>query len=507
MDNIKLNMEEQGQAQDLQPVSDEKQAPETPVAPEAAGTDTPESSSPEEDGTTEEKPSEMVFPRVLAHDTRVLLEELDRERAIATLQKSGYLDEDARPTERLLKKVHRLQRKASRDIRLEVSYRVLMADLLAAGIKFAFAKDNRQIHHKHVDDLISNVKDTPDCCFVESGRIIEARTLLEEGLELVDENDVPLTLETEDIDCYFAILDSQHRYVAARSEVGINLMLELADYSGGSIPYISTINNDRLGWDGVDRKHSIITRKGDAVSLLKDIDEIKTLFKISDKCAEFALTGKKDQFKTDELVQVQLGEREPGEKFRTPEGMKDRAMETLTAIRLSFSDQEQKKPARKIQCIEAFYNIGGYLVEEEAKDAYGRNLPVFIMRGMSPKDKQDFIARVTDPATEGDPKPFIWQLYNDYVTKNAGKLDGLYDGVKKDIAVERGKLAKGEDTGKVTTQKMGTPKEILQNIKEVAAEQKRKKEEKLKKEQAAVVAAAVKEAEKVTKGAEASTTD
>ena len=429
------------------------------------------------DGTiniTTESETGMVFPRSIPQDALAVLNELERERALKSLQDSGYLDEDGRPTDKLLKKIHRFQRRAKQPIRVEVSYRVLMADLVKAGIKFAFAKSNRLIHQPHVDSLYDNVQDTVDKCFVETGKIVEARLLLEEGLELVDENGNELTLDTEDIDNYFAILDSQHRFIVARQHCDVNLMLEIPDYLCPSAEYISIINNEREDWNGVDRKHAIIELKGESVSILQEMETFKQTFHVSDKYAEMALTGKKDRFKTDELVEIQLGKKEPGEKYKVGTEMKDRAYNVMYAVLAAFGAKDKR--IRKIQCIDALYNILDYL-DEEHKKAFDANIIVFLVRGINAKDKEVFLSKVADAAKEGDPDKFIWQRYNDFVkTCSDDDFDILYEEASSEIEKVKNDLEPDPKAKHRTPKlKMGTPSDILLNMKMLAVEAEKKK--------------------------------
>lgn len=447
-------------------------------APSAGPDATTESAAHAEDGTTTinvKNEAGMVFPRAIPQDALVTLNEIERESALKTLQDSGYLDEDGRPTDMLLKKIHRFQRRANQPIRVEVSYRVLMADLAKAGIKFAFAKSNRLIHQPHVDSLYNNVQDTVDKCFVETGKIVEARLLLEEGLELVDENGDELTLDTEGIDDYFAILDSQHRFIVARKHCDVNLMLEIPDYLCPSTEYISIINNEREDWNGVDRKHAIIELKGESVSILQEMETFKHTFHVSDKYAEMALTGKKDRFKTDELVEIQLGKKEPGEKYKVSLDMKERAYNIMYAVLTAFGAKDKR--TRKIQCLDALYNILDYLDEEHKKD-FDTNIIAFLVRGLDAKDKEGFLSRVADSAKEGDPDKFIWQKYNAFVKScSADDFGILYEEAFSEIEKVKQQDQEVESKAKRKTPKLklGTPSEILANMKMLAAEERKKK--------------------------------
>lgn len=453
-------------------------APETPAAPAAEADPAPE--SPAEDRNldiTTRDDGEMVFPRTIPQDTAISLSESDRDRALKTLQASGYLDEVGRPTDNLLKRIHRLQRRATKSIRVEVSYRVLMSDLEKAGIKFAFAKSNRLIHQPHVECLYNNVQDSEDKCFVETGKIVEAKLLLEEGLELVDENGDQLTLDTAGIEDYFAILDSQHRFIVARNHCDVNLMLEIPDYICPSTEYISIINNEREDWNGLDRKHAIIELKGDSVNILKEIEAFKQTFQVSDKFAEKALTGKKDRFKTDELVEIQLGKKEPGEKYMVCPEMKERAYNIMYAVRAAFGEKEKR--IRKIQCIDALYNILDYLDNDRKKD-FDANISPFLVRGMDDKDKSIFLSRVADPAKEGDPDKFIWQKYNDFVKSYS---DDDFEIISQEAFSEIEKVrsvldAEPKAKRKTPKLKMGTPSDILRNMEAIKVEEEKKAAEK-----------------------------
>ena len=476
-DDMSVERREVAATKNEEPVNEQAHVENPAEDIDQAESDTHESAAHAEDGTiniTTESETGMVFPRAIPQDALVVLNEIERERALVSLKDSGYLDEDGRPTDRLLKKIHRFQRRAKQPIRVEVSYRVLMADLAKAGIKFAFAKSNRLIHQPHVDSLYDNVQDTVDKCFVETGKIVEARRLLEEGLELVDENGNELTLDTEDIDDYFAILDSQHRFIVARQHCDVNLMLEIPDYLCPSTEYISIINNEREDWNGVDRKHAIIELKGESVSILQEMETFKQTFHVSDKYAEKALTGKKDRFKTDELVEIQLGKKEPGEKFKIGTEMKDRAYNVMYAVLAAFGAKEKR--TRKIQCIDALYNILDYLDEEHKKE-FDSNIVVFLVRGLDAKDKEVFLSKVADAAKEGDPDKFIWQKYNAFVKScSDDDFDILYEEASSELEKVKNDLEPDSTAKRKTPKlKMGTPSDILLNMKRLAAEERKKK--------------------------------
>lgn len=87
-------------------------------------------------------------------------------------------------------------------------------DFLSAGLSSAYTEGNRGISKAHVKTLVASLKRTGK--LLTDITMCNSKTLLEEGSVLRDGDGNKLSLDTEGIDDYYAIIDGQHRWDALK---------------------------------------------------------------------------------------------------------------------------------------------------------------------------------------------------------------------------------------------------------------------------------------------------
>ena len=161
----------------------------------------------------------------------------------------------------------------------------------------------------------------------------------------------------------------------------------------------------------------------------------------------------------------------------------------MYAVLTAFGPKEKR--IRKIQCLDALYNILDYLDDDHKKE-FDTNIVAFLVRGIDAKDKEVFLSKVADAAKEGDPDKFIWQKYNAFVKScSDDDFEIVYEEAFSEIEKVKKELgSESKEKRKTPKLKLGTPSEILANMKTLAAEDEKKKKD-----------AAVRSAEKVLEDA------
>ncbi len=258
---------------------------------------------------------------------------------------------------------------------------VLLRCLLTAGFIPAVVNENREIHSSNLKLLEDNLNDTNSSIFDEPAKAAWAKRVLEEGKSIMTFDGHVIAADDPDIWRYFVVTDGQHRTVDCILNPEFNLWVEFAQFSGSVMDYVGRLNNVRKGWDGNDIRHAVVEKHGVKVSILEEIDKFKNFFGVTDKYAEMALTRKKDQFRRQELNEIQLGKRQPEAKYICDENKKAVAWNILFAILIAVKgDKEALRLVKRIGFLEAVYNIPDYLHKEDEKRDFELNISTFIAK-------------------------------------------------------------------------------------------------------------------------------
>ena len=395
-----------------------------------------------------------------------VMEEFDRKAALDMLQNSGYVDEEGNVTAKLLKKAFKLVKGAEKNICCRVKFQFLYSQLVQAGFEFAFAKGNREINSGNVDRLKEDVLTSKNKCFEEAGKVIPASVLLNEGIEVFDMQNNPITKDTPNLDKILAIIDCQHRIAACMEDPTIDLLLEIAEYDSSTVVYINRLNNTRKEWDGNDMKHSVRVQHQGHVDTLDEIERLKNRFGVTDKYAECALTGKVDQFRRDELIRIQAGNLDPATlpKYKIEQSKVDEAYNIMYATRCAFN---KEKLVNKLEDIDAITNIKGYCINDQAK-TYARDVTCYIAKIDSVEAR-----KITSKVAAGDTnalRKYVWKQYQAFCSAHKDDMDKVYEEVLVTIDGKKAEMDKANQSTKTKRLRTGNISDILANRKKLAEE-------------------------------------
>lgn len=388
----------------------------------------------------------------------------------------------------------------------------LLRCLLTAGFIPAVVNENREIHSNNLNLLEGNLSDTGSNIFDEPAKAAWAKRVLEEGKSLMTFDGRVIAADDPDIWKYFVILDGQHRTVVCILNLEYNLWVEFAQFSGSVMDYVGRLNNVRKGWDGIDIRHAVVEKHGNKVSILEEIDKYKDYFGVTDKYAEKALTRKEDQFRRQELNEIQLGKRQPEAKYICDENKKavgwNISFATLIAAK---GDKEALKLVKRIGYLQAIYNIVDYLHKEDEKRDFELNISTFIAKldgTQLEKIKKHLKANHID-----DLKVYLHKQYISFVENHKNDIAELREENKEVIDSKAQEIAEANSASKsIPVVKLGSPDEVIKNRQVIAnqkvqkeadklAKQKQKEADKLAKQKQKEADKAAKEAAKAAKAA------
>ncbi len=395
----------------------------------------------------------------------------DADEAIAILQHSGYLDEKVNATAKLknlLLKVNGIH-----DTKFKVSY--LYSQLKRAGYKFVYIDENRNLYTAQLDKLYDDVKDSKEKCFSEVAKVVEARRVLEEGLRVKDIYGNEITLETENLDRYLVLVDGQHRSAVCHEHPEIDLFVEFDDFEGSTLNRIAVLNNKRKDHTGKDQKKSISRHYPGRVPVLDEMEKLQKMFGVTEKYSEAILTGKVDQFKRDELTEIQMGEKEPGEKYVGDSNRIKEGWELSFSLKLSFgSDKNHWRKVRKVELPLACQRTIEGLQDEDQPGAFHRMAMLFSK--MDSTQKANVVAKVGTP----DLQTYLTKAFNKFVKEHDKAKDWPELEAEFTTAIEQQKREMGSSSSSTTVKKLssGTPWDVIANRRELDRQQQEKEAKK-----------------------------
>ena len=469
--------------QNLNPSEDAQQQGANVAAPEADSTEqaveTASDSSDLVSSEGNEAPVKELVAPVLPASTKERQEEFTKaiteEAMMEKLKAEGYIDENGNPTERLNEKLKKLKKLSDRGCREPmVKYLYLASELKAAGYKFCFDKENREINNNHVDELLDRIKDDKSKRFMETLKVCEVRLALEQGRKVFDVDGNEITLDTPDLEKYVLILDGQHRWIVILENPDYDIWVDFVETEDVGA-YIDNLNNSSKKWDGDDVKHSLRMHYSGKVPVLDVINEFKVYFGVSEKYAEIMLTRKKEQFRLNVMKQIQAGTKVfDADKFKVDDQFIDTGWDIMYAIIHQF-DKERK--VRKIEFIESLYNVYEELLDDE-KDSFDMNIKIFLTT-MDGIVKDEILQRISSKNTQ-PLNSYVRKQYDTMLKEQSEKLAEL--GIKATEIIARKKAEIENTDGKVSRRfkrlKSGSPAEILKNREAERVEAKIKEEAK-----------------------------
>ena len=391
--------------------------------------------------------------------------------AIAILEHSGYFDEKGNVTAKLknlLLKVDGIY-----DTKIKVSYPY--SQLKRAGYKFGYIDENRNLYDSQLNKLYDDVKDSKEKCFSEAAKVVEVRRVLKERLRVRDIDGNEITSETEDLDRYLVLVDGQHRSVVCYEHPDIDLLVEFDDFEGSTLNRIAVLNNKRKDHTGKDQKKSISRHYPGRVPVLDEMEKHQKLFGVTEKYSEAILTGKVDQFKRDELTQIQMGEKEPGEKFVGDSNRINDGWELSFSLKLTFgSEKAQWRKVCKVELPLACQRVIEGLQDEDQPGAFHR-MSMFFPK-MDSTQKANVVAKVGTP----DMQTYLTKAFNKFVKDHNKAKDWPELEAEFSTAIEQQKREMGASSSSSTVKKLpsGTPWDVIANRRELTRQRQEKEAKK-----------------------------
>jgi len=385
------------------------------------------------------------------------------------LQHSGYLDGKGNATA----KMKNLMLKGNFNMKIKFSY--YYSELKKDGYEFCYIDENRNLYANQMDKLYDDVKDSKEKRFSEAAKVVEARRVLEEGLGVRDIDGNEITLETEDLDRYLVLVDGQHRSAVCHEHPEIDLFVEFDDFEGSTLNRIAVLNNKRKDHTGKDQKKSISRHYPGRVPVLDEMEKLQKMFGVTEKYSEAILTGKVDQFKRDELTEIQMGEKEPGEKYVGDSNRIKEGWELNFSLKLSFgSDKNHWRKVRKVELPLACQRTIEGLQDEDQPGAFHRMAMLFSK--MDSTQKANVVAKVGTP----DLQTYLTKAFNKFVKEHDKAKDWPELEAEFTTAIEQQKREMGSSSSSTNVKKLssGTPWDVIANRRELARQQQEKEAKK-----------------------------
>lgn len=473
-------MEQNLNGEDAQQQGDNVAAPEADSTEQAVET----ASSGSDLGSSEsnEVPAKKLVDPVLPASTKERQEEFTKaiteDAMMEKLKAEGYIDENGNPTERLnekLKKLMKLSNRGCRNAMVKLLY--LASELIAAGYKFCFDKENREINNNHVDELFLRIKDDKNKCFMETLKVCSAKLALEQGRKVFDVNGNEITLDTPGLEKYALILDGQHRWMVILENPKYDIWVDFIETENIGA-YIDNLNNTNKAWNGDDVQHSVRVQHENEVPVLDAINDFKNRFNVSEKFAELILTRKKEQYRLEDMKKIQSGEKAfIADKFKVNPVYIETGENLMFAILHQF---DSEKKVRKVEFINALVNISDEM-PDATKSSFEKNILTFLTT-MDGIVKAEILKRIDAKDTQ-KLNSYVRKQYDTMLNKHSGELDELYtkaieiiEKKKEDFETKENNSAK-----KFKRLKTGSPADILKNRTDERTEAKKKEEAKAKK--------------------------
>ena len=373
----------------------------------------------------------------------------EKAKAIEFLKKAGFVDSEGRPC----------KKEYDPDAEVSMNAKVKLSTIKKAGLKLAFIDQNRQIHRSNLKLLKKNLDSLHETTFREAGKIIPARQAIEEGLKVISIDGQEVTLETADE--YYVIIDGQHRYICCLEDPCLSMWMEMEEFNGATMDHVGLLNNTRKGWDSKDIRHAVMSKYPGQVSTLEEILKFSKKFDVTEKYAELAITGKKDQFRRSELNAYQQGI-EPADKakYRCDEAKKDVAWDIMYSILIVMKGRGMLlRKLKKIEFMAAIMDILTTLDkrgEEEGMKQFEQNIPTFI--SLLTPDQIDDIVDLIDSKNFDDLNKMVNQAYFNFIKDNEADLASYRQMNQKAIEAMKAELDASPITRKV---KVGSPAEVM----------------------------------------------
>ena len=452
------------------------------TAPEAGGTkQTGEEAS---DGTDQgnESPAEDLIKPLLSTPAKERQEEFTKpiieEAWMEKLKAEGYIDENGNITKRLRKKLKKLAKLSDRGCRNPmVKHLYKASELKDAGYIFCFDAENREINNNHVDELLVRIEKDKSKCYMETLKVCEVKQALLQGRRVFDIYGNEITLDTPNLEQHVVILDGQHRYIVIHENPEYDIWVDFVDTEDIGF-YIDNLNNTSKAWTGEDVKHSMNEKYETPV--LKEIKKFRDYFGVSEKYAELAITRKKEQYKKDDMIDIQFGDKafNPSE-FQVNELFLNSGWDIMYATLILYGTE---KKVLKVEYMDAIYNIYKSSTVN-GKDLFDKLILVLLTK-LTSVEKSNILDCLKEKRFQ-DLNNYFQELYNNLKEDKAMKMEESYNKAMEIINKKKETMKTEAENSKSVNSykrlKSGSPSDILENRKDGREDAKQKAENKAKK--------------------------
>ena len=349
-------------------------------------------------------------------------------------------------------------------------------ELRKCGFKVAYFRVNRPINVAHANRLAKSATTCPNKTFLQSAKVVFAVDALRAGIDLFDEDGNKLTLSTEGIEWYLAIIDGQNREFAVRMNSSIDLNIEFMEAQGEDIlKIIERLNTLFEKWSGNDFIHAVKQKYTGKVRLLDELIRLGCKYKVSRKYLLLLLCGEKDAVRRSKLIEALNKESPELSGYSVSDCAVGFAEKTLKAIQRRFKGYE--KIVSNVMFAEALMNIKECLSVTDKKD-YEDYLPAFVMRITD--DKVAKIEEYIKSKKLSELKNYMVSSYYTFIQAHA--LATEMQEMKKAVDEELNSVMPDESGNEECVRKLksGTVAELRQNEKELELQRQKIKEAKKK---------------------------
>lgn len=254
------------------------------------------------------------------------------------------------------------------------------------GIKVAFLVGNRDAYKAHVQELWKSVKDKR--MFDTGAYVVTLRPILEafHDQKAYDIDGNVITLDTPDIDKYFAVYDGQHRIAVCESHPGeADVELELNDFNGEHpLESIKRMNSYSRNWNCSDLRVSNHASGKCNSAFFENVKTLQDNYGVTTKMAAYIVTFDREAIKKKDLVAGK-----DCDSFTPTKA--DRGNGIYNAAMMNF---ECPKVLKKLEFWDAIFKT--YDKTEDAdKPQFARNMKLY-MGTLSVSDRDKIVKYITD---------------------------------------------------------------------------------------------------------------
>lgn len=255
-----------------------------------------------------------------------------------------------------------------------------------AGIKVAFLVGNREVYNAQIQALWKSVKDKR--MFDTGAHVVPLRPILEafQDQKAYDIDGNVITLDTPDIDMYFAVYDGQHRIAVCESHPGeADVELELNDFNGEHpLESIKRMNSYSRNWNCNDLRVSNHASGKCKSAFFENVKTLQDIYGVTTKMAAYIVTFDREAIKKKDLI--------VGKDYDSySETNAERGIGIYYAAMKNFGCPKELKKLEFWDAIFKTYNM----TEDADKAHFARNMKLY-MGTLSVSDRDKIVKYITD---------------------------------------------------------------------------------------------------------------